>query len=99
VAMSAALITSRKCPPLSEPGANVRWQHAPVRESSCSKFLTQNQMLAAVHSAGRSPRTRSALTYINWYINGYGRPWTSSDPNPTMRPTTDKLQVVAGCCL
>jgi hypothetical protein len=29
---------------------------------------------AAAQPAGRSPRTRSALSYINWYINGYGRP-------------------------
>ncbi len=37
----------------------------------------------AIHTAGQSPRTRSALPCINWYINGYGPPWTSSDPNLT----------------
>jgi hypothetical protein len=46
------------------------------------KHLTENQVLGGVHTADQSPRPRSALPYINWYINGYGPPWTSSDPNP-----------------
>jgi hypothetical protein len=29
--------------------------------------------------------TEEPLIYISWYINGYGRPWTSLDVNPKMR--------------
>jgi hypothetical protein len=29
--------------------------------------------------------------YISWYINDYGPPWTSSDPNPKMRPDHVRL--------
>jgi len=51
--------------------------------------------LAAVHTAGQSPRTRNTLAYIHWYINDYGRPRTSTDPNPTMRP--DHGQSAGSC--
>jgi hypothetical protein len=30
-------------------------------------------------------RPKYLLAYINWYINGYGRPWTSVDLNPKMK--------------
>jgi hypothetical protein len=34
----------------------------------------------------RSERANSeSLAYINWYINGSGRPWTSLDMIPEMR--------------
>src|SRR5947209_18804467 len=49
----------------------------PCREGLVEKHLTQNRVLGAVHSADQSPRPRSALPYINLYINGYGPPWTS----------------------
>jgi hypothetical protein len=41
------------------------------------------------------PLVLRAPAYINWYINGYGRPWTSSNPNPTMRP--DHGQIAGSC--
>lgn len=37
-----------------------------------------------------------SLAYINWYINSYGRPRTSSDLNLKMRFDLDNQQVVAG---
>jgi hypothetical protein len=49
-------------------------------ESLVAKHLIENQMFG-----GRSPvrgRDRRASRYINWHINGHGRPWTSSDVNP-----------------
>jgi hypothetical protein len=52
--------------------------------SNQPKQQSENQVLGR-GTAGRSPRTRNALIYINWYINGYGRPWTSSDVNTNMR--------------
>jgi hypothetical protein len=40
-----------------------------------------------VRTSSRSePAVQDPLTYINRYIDGYGRPWTSSDLNPKMRP-------------
>ena len=59
------------------------------------KHVTENQVFGAVHPAGQSPPTRRALAYIHWYINGYGRPRTSTDPNPTMRP--DHGQIAGSC--
>ena len=62
------------------------------------KHLTQNQMFGSWQTAGRSLRPRSRLSYISWYINDYGRPWTSSDPNPKKGPTTDQYARSGGCC-
>ncbi len=56
------------------------------------KHLTTNQVLGGVHTADQSPPPRSALPYINWYINGYGPPWTSSDPNPKIRPNHGRIR-------
>lgn len=93
-----ALVRSRAAPgmPCGRAGARpTRCHTAPAckigdpvahLESLVEKHLTQNQMLSGVHSADQSPRPRSALPYSNWYINGYGPPWTSSDPNPKIRP-------------
>jgi hypothetical protein len=47
-------------------------------------------------TAGQRPRPKSLPIYISWYINGYGGPWTSSDVNPRIAPSMDKLQVLAG---
>jgi hypothetical protein len=58
----------------------------PSRSTPIPKLLTKNQMLGVLHTTDQSPRPKSLLVYISWYINGYGRPWTSSDPNPRMRP-------------
>ena len=41
------------------------------------------------------PATEARPAYVNWYINGYRRRWTSSDPNPTMRPDHGRI---AGSC-
>jgi hypothetical protein len=43
-------------------------------------------MFGGRNTAGPSPRPESLLTYISWYINGYGRSWTPLDVNPKMRP-------------
>jgi hypothetical protein len=59
------------------------------------KHLTQNQVLGGRKSNRRSQRPRRAPAYVNWYINGYRRRWTSSDPNPTMRPDHGRI---AGSC-
>jgi hypothetical protein len=32
-------------------------------------------------TADESPPSKIVLVYISWYINDYGRPWTSSDVN------------------
>ena len=48
-------------------------------------------MLDCRQSAGPSPRSKSLPVYISWYINDYGPPWTSSDPNPKMRPDHVRL--------
>jgi hypothetical protein len=50
------------------------------------KHLNQSQMLGSRHTPGRSPRPKMLLIYISWYINGYGLPRTSSDPNSKIRP-------------
>ena len=50
------------------------------------KHLTKNQMYGGRQTAGPSPRPKSLPIYINWYINGYGLPRTSSDPNSKTRP-------------
>jgi hypothetical protein len=59
------------------------------------KHLTQNQVRGGRKSNRRSQRPRRAPAYVNWYINGYRRRWTSSDPNPTMRPDHGRI---AGSC-
>jgi hypothetical protein len=60
------------------------------------KLLTENQVLGGVYTADQSPRSRSALPYINWYINGYGPPWTSSDPSPKIGPNHGRMCTSAG---
>ena len=35
---------------------------------------------------GQRPQPKSLPIYISWYINSDGRPWTSSDVNPKIRP-------------
>jgi hypothetical protein len=67
----------------------------PSVEVAGQKLLTQNQVLGTHTRAGQSPQTTSSRVYINWYINGYGRPWTSVDPNLTMRP--DHGQIADSC--
>jgi hypothetical protein len=58
---------------------------APDRESDvCSR-----------QTAGQGPRPKSLPIYISWYINGYGRPWTSSDVNPRISPVHGRI---AGSC-
>jgi uncharacterized protein YfaP (DUF2135 family) len=32
------------------------------------------------------PANEDGLTYVNWYFNGYGPPWTSSESDSKMRP-------------
>jgi hypothetical protein len=55
-------------------------------ERLVEKHLTQNQMFGGRRTTGHSLQPESLLTYISWYINGYGRPWTPLDMNPKMRP-------------
>jgi hypothetical protein len=50
-------------------------------------------------TVGPSAPPKSLLIYISSYINDYGRPWTSADVNQGLGLSTDKLQVVARCCL
>jgi hypothetical protein len=50
------------------------------------KLLTTNQVLGERTNNGQSSRPKCTLAYINCYINGCGRPWTSLDLNPEMRP-------------
>jgi hypothetical protein len=59
------------------------------------KLLTENQVLSEPTHSRSELTTEESLDYINVYINGYGRPWTSSDLDPRMWPSLDKLQVVA----
>jgi hypothetical protein len=42
-------------------------------------------MFGSRQTVRQRPRPKSLQIYISWYINDYGRPWTSSDPNPKMR--------------
>jgi hypothetical protein len=50
-------------------------------------------------TADQSPQLKITLAYINYYINGYGQPWTCSDLNRKMRHDPGQPQIVAGCCL
>jgi hypothetical protein len=50
------------------------------------KLLTRNQMLAKGRPSVTTPRPKNHLLYISWYINDYGRPWTSSNGNPRIGP-------------
>jgi hypothetical protein len=56
-----------------------------------SKLLTQNQMLIRRHPTGQTARAKNLPIYINWYINDYGPPWTSSDVNSRMTPNHGKF--------
>jgi hypothetical protein len=49
--------------------------------------------------AGQMPRPKSLPIYISWYINGYGRPWTSSDVNPKIRPLHGQIAGTGGVLL
>jgi hypothetical protein len=83
---------------LTADGMTTQPQHARsviAAERLVEKHLTENQMFGGRHTAGQSPRPKSLPIYISWYINDYGRPWTSSDPNPTMRP--DHGQIAGSC--
>jgi hypothetical protein len=48
---------------------------------------------------GQSPRLKILLAYISWYINDYGRPWTSPDVNPRIRPTPGQIAGTGGVLL
>jgi hypothetical protein len=50
-------------------------------EGLVEKHLTQNQMFRNKQTADGSPPPKIVLVYISWYINGCGRPCTSSDVN------------------
>lgn len=56
-------------------------------------------MFGGRNTAGPSPRPESLLTYISWYINGYGRSWTPLDVNPKMRPVYGQFAGSEGGCL
>ncbi len=79
----------------TSPSVQDRDNPPPRRGARPGKPLTKNQVLGGhTHSRsepGQSPRTRSALPYIHWYINGYGPPWTSSDPNPKITPDHGRI--------
>jgi hypothetical protein len=79
--------------------------HEPQRARSVSrrplrslgvKHLTHNQMFGSRQTAGPSPRPESLPVYISSYINGYGRPWTSSDPNPRISPVHGQIACGSG---
>jgi hypothetical protein len=48
---------------------------------------------------GQSPRLKILLAYISWYINDYGRPWTSPDVNPRIRPNPGQIAGTGGVLL
>jgi hypothetical protein len=57
-----------------------------IHPRGTENLLTKNQMFGSRQTAGQSPRPKSLPAYISWYINGYGRPWTSSDVSPRIGP-------------
>jgi hypothetical protein len=56
-------------------------------------------MFASGQIAGQMLRPKSLPIYISWYINGYGRPWTSSDVNPKIRPVHGQISGTSGVLL
>ena len=42
------------------------------------------------------PGPKSPPIYISWYINDYGRPWTSSDVNPRITPVHGRIPGTGG---
>lgn len=52
-------------------------------------------MFGSRQTAGQSTRPKTLPIYISSYINDYGQPWTSSDPNPKMRFVYGRI---AGSC-
>ena len=44
--------------------------------------LIGNQMFVSRQTTSQRPLPKILPIYISWYINDYGRPRTSSDPNP-----------------
>jgi hypothetical protein len=60
-------------------------------ESLVEKHPTKNQMFGGRQTVGQSLRPKILLVYISWYINDYGRPWTSSDVNPRIRPVHGQI--------
>lgn len=77
-------------PSMQDPRARRGWRQ---------KHLTENQMLGSRQGACLSPRSKSLRVYISWYINGHGQPWTSSDPNPKMRPDHGRRCTWSGVCI
>ena len=67
-----------------------------AEERLVEKHLTENQMFGGRYTAGQSPRPKSFPTYISWYINDYGRPWTSLDVNPRIRPVHGQIAGTGG---
>jgi hypothetical protein len=70
-----------------------------VAERLVEKHLTKNQMFGSGQIAGQRPLPKSLPIYISWYINGYGRPWTSSDVNPKIRPVHGQIPGTGGVLL
>jgi hypothetical protein len=42
-------------------------------------------MFSSRQTGDSSPRPKILPTYISWYINDHGQPWTSLDANPRLR--------------
>ena len=58
------------------------------------KLLAKNQMFGSRQIVGQRPRPENPLIYISWYINDYGRLWTTMDvlgrePKNQARPWTN----------
>lgn len=47
----------------------------------------------------QSPQPKILRVYISWYINEYGRPWTSLDVNPRIRPVHGQIAGTGGVML
>jgi hypothetical protein len=71
--------------------------HTP--SSPASKPLTKNQILGERTESRSEPANDKPPAYINWYINGYGRPWTPSDVNPRIRPVHGQIEGIGGVLL
>ena len=71
----------------------------PPQEPRRGRHLIKNQMFVSRQTAGQRPRPKSLLIYISWYINGYGRPWTSSDVNPRISPVHGQIAGFYGGCM
>jgi hypothetical protein len=58
----------------------------------------ESDVLAARRQPVRGRDRSASLIYINWYINGYRRPWTSSDVNPRISPVHGQVAAVSAGC-